>query len=642
MTETELSPELKSQSATNHIAYKLRWFSFGPLVGLVLTLLALFAVVTIYQIEHEERIYTGVHVNGLDLSQLTPAEAEATLAAAWNAAPPSEVTLIDPRDGQTWTYTAVDLGLTPDPATTAEAAFQIGRGETWSARLTEQLQSWYYGHAISPVMILDEGRLATAVESIANQLNQLPADAAIEINGDEVSFVAGRVGRLLDKADTHERILQPLNKMQNAHVELLVHEASPRIADVTAASNEVQTIISGPMTFYLQTPLEGVDLSRVTLSEAQLRDWLLVGLRENEDGEYSYHAMIDEGALRNWLGQYADQIARAPENARFYFDDPTGELVLVERHVNGRELDLEATIARFNEQVLTPNRSVPFVITEIVPTVHSDATAAELGITELVSERTTWFYGSSAERKHNIARSAANFYGIVIAPGEQFSFNHFLGEISEEDGYKPALIIYGGQTIEGLGGGVCQVSTTIYQAAFWGGFDIGARTAHAYQVGYYEDGEGTGMDATVFTPLVDFTFTNNTPHHILIENYYNEFYESLTFKIYSTDIGRRVEKSMSYDNVRSPLPDTWEFNPDLELGVIEQVDWAAEGALVTVERTVYNFADEVRDQDIFVSNYIPWGNVYQYGPGVDPNNLPGNWRTRLEESTDSRINVLGN
>ena len=136
-------------------------------------------------------------------------------------------------------------------------------------------------------------------------------------------------------------------------------------------------------------------------------------------------------------------------------------------HVNGRELDIDATIAQFKAQVNTPNRSIPFVVRDIVPLANSNATAAELGITELITETTTWFSGSSDARKHNIATAAANFYGIVVAPYEEFSFNEYLGSISEADGYTEGLIIVGGQTIAGVGGGVCQVSTTLYQTAFF-------------------------------------------------------------------------------------------------------------------------------------------------------------------------------
>ena len=323
--------------------------------------------------------------------------------------------------------------------------------------------------------------------------------------------------------------------------------------------------------------------------------------------------------LLHGLGQYEETLYREPQNARFYFDDDTRELVLVERHINGRALDIEATIARFQQLVVTPNRSTPFMLREIVPVAHSEATSEDLGITELVSESTTWFYGSSAARKHNIARSASNFYGIVIAPGEEFSFNHYLGPISEEDGYETGLIIWGGRTIEGVGGGVCQVSTTVFQAAFWAGFPLTERWPHGYQVGYYNDGEGAGMDAAIFSPLIDLRFINNTPHYLLIENYFSEVYQSLTFKFYSTSMGRTVTKEgPQVANVIPVKPDIWEFNPDLKEGEIEQVDWAVEGSDVTVRRIVTNFAGDVLIDENFFSRYIPWQNIYQYGPGVTP------------------------
>jgi vancomycin resistance protein YoaR len=283
-------------------------------------------------------------------------------------------------------------------------------------------------------------------------------------------------------------------------------------------------------------------------------------------------------------------------------------------------MDLDATVDQFLSQIRTSNRSVPFVLEEIVPVVHADATASELGITELITETTTWFYGSSDARKHNIARAAANFFGIVVAPGEEFSFNNYLGSVSEADGFEEGLIIVGGRTIEGIGGGVCQVSTTLYQNALLAGFPISERWEHGYMVPYYDDGEGPGMDATVFSPIVDMKFINNTPHHLLIENYYNEEFEALTFKMYSTSMGREVEKTgpVFSDVVPPPEEDVWEFDPDLPEGTVEQIDWAVEGARVTVDRVVRNADGEVMIDETIVSNYIPYPNVFRYGPGVEP------------------------
>ena len=309
-------------------------------------------------------------------------------------------------------------------------------------------------------------------------------------------------------------------------------------------------------------------------------------------------------------------------NARFYFDDNTRELVLVAPHVNGRKLDVEATLAQFKTQLGAPNHAIPFILEEITPVAHSGATAAELGITELIREQTTWFYGSSNARKHNIARSAANFYGIVVAPYEEFSFNKYLGSITEDDGYAEGLIIVGGQTIKGIGGGVCQVSTTMYQTAFWSGFPIVVRQEHGYWLSYYNDGEGPGMDATVYSPLVDFRFVNNTPHHLLIENYYNEELEALTFKFYSTSMGRTVEKEGPFFENVTETPtsdeDRWEFDPDVASGTTEQIDWATEGADVAVHRIVRNADGEVIDDRLFESQYIPYPNTFHYGPGVEP------------------------
>lgn len=618
---------------TSSFGYKLRWFSLVPVTTFILVFLGVSLLLMGYQDSHVNLIYTGVSVAQVQLGGLALEEAIPQLEQEWLAGQNTVIRIEDPATGQSWSYKMNELGLTLDAQATAELAFNIGRAGTPSEQWQTRFNGWYYGQKVAPVLKLDQGQIQEVIQTMATAVETAPVDATIAINGDEVNFVPSQVGRVLDREDTYNRLLTAVSQMQPATIELLVHQTTPRVYDASQAAEELQGILSGPMTLYLQAPLDGVDLGRLEISVDDLRSWLRVSLQEDETGSSRYHIFIDEVALRGWLEQYATQIARDPENARFYFDDPTQELVLVEPHVNGRELDIEATITLFNQQVTTPNRSVPLVVKDILPVVHSAVTAQELGITQLVSERTTWFYGSSAERKHNIARAASNFYGLVVAPGEEFSFNKYLGDISLEDGYEEGLIIYGGRTIKGVGGGICQVSTTLYQAVFWGGYDVGSRIEHAYQVGYYNDGEGPGMDATVFSPIVDFTFTNNTEHYLLIENYYNEEFQSLTFKIYSSDIGRRVEKDGPYfENVQQPGPDVWEYNPELAYGVIKQVEWYAEGARVTVNRTVYNFAGEVRDQDTFVSNYIPWGNVYQYGPGVDPDNLPGNWWDLLEEN----------
>ncbi len=163
----------------------------------------------------------------------------------------------------------------------------------------------------------------------------------------------------------------------------------------------------------------------------------------------------------------------------------------------------------------------------------------------MIWSETSYFYGSSAERIQNIEAAARQYHGVLVAPGETFSMGAHLGDVSLDNGFAEALIIYGGRTIKGVGGGVCQVSTTLFRAVFNAGFPIVERTPHAYRVSYYEqnasggvDPRLAGLDATVYFPLVDFKFTNDSPYWILMETYMGS--GSLTWKFYSTSDGRSV------------------------------------------------------------------------------------------------------
>lgn len=598
----------------------LSYFLAVPVVAFVVLSLAVALVVATYQSQHSGRIYTGVSVWNIDLGGKTRAEARTALAVALTYSQEEAISFVDPRTGQQWHKTPAELGMAIDVDRTVDEALAVGRSGSPPQRLRAMFQSWYYGRTLAPVLVFDEGRLNESLATVAAEINRPPVNAAFDYDGRIVDYVPGQFGRTLDVANTRQRLVEPITNFRPTEVELLIHETEPVIYDTAAEAARVEQILNNPITFYLREPLDDIDLQEVVLPPEEMRRWLRVEVVEKADGQRQHEVFLDENAVRHWLSQYETLLYREPVNARFYFDDNTRELVLVAPHVNGRELDVDATVAELVAQVGSPNRSIPFIVKPIVPEVHSGATAVELGITELITQATTWFYGSSDARKHNIARSAANFFGIVVAPGEEFSFNKYLGSISEADGYEEGLIIVGGRTIKGIGGGVCQVSTTLYQTAFLGGFPIEERWEHGYMLGYYNDGQGPGMDATVFSPIVDFRFTNNTPHHLLIENYYNEEFESLTFKFYSTSLGRRVEKSepVFANEVPAPTEDEWVYDEDLPPGTVRQIDWATQGADVTVHRTVYNANGDILIDEDVSSHYIPYPNVFHYGPGVEP------------------------
>jgi vancomycin resistance protein YoaR len=201
-----------------------------------------------------------------------------------------------------------------------------------------------------------------------------------------------------------------------------------------------------------------------------------------------------------------------------------------------------------------------------------------------------------------------------VPPGEEFSFNRWVGDVTAANGFTDALVIAGDRTAVGIGGGVCQVSTTAYRAAFWGGFPITERHAHGYVVGWYGE---PGMDATIYTPSVDFRFRNDTGHFLLIKSEVDTVKGRMTFRFYGTKPDRTVEMVKGpITNVQPAPPPLYEEDKTLAIGVIKQVDWAQRGLDVVVTRVIHYGDGTTREENI-VSKYQPWRAIYQYGPGTE-------------------------
>ena len=317
------------------------------------------------------------------------------------------------------------------------------------------------------------------------------------------------------------------------------------------------------------------------------------------------------------------QIETETENPRFIFNDESGQLDLLTAGVEGLYIDHAATKTAINEALRSGESSVEIVVIQEMPQVSDLATGSELGITELVHSESSYFFGSSEARIQNIETASSQFHGLLIPPDSTFSMAEAMDEITLDNGYAEALIIYNGQTIEGIGGGVCQVSTTLFRTAFFAGFPITERHPHAYRVSYYEktagnsrDNDLAGLDATVFVPLIDLKFVNDTPYWLLMETYINPSAKRLTWKFYSTWDGRKVEwRTTGPINIVKPKKTNYVENPELESGEKVRVEWEADGADVLVNRTVYKDGS-IWFEDSFATHYEPWREVIEHGPGT--------------------------
>jgi vancomycin resistance protein YoaR len=424
----------------------------------------------------------------------------------------------------------------------------------------------------------------------------------------------GQIGRELQIQAVLQELQGPIARMHDVDLTLKIEETSPVVLDATPAVESAREILSAPLTL----TAEGED--SWTLEPDELAPMLTFILEESDAGA-GYNVELDPELFRSFLEPLAPVLKRTPQNARFIFNDDTRQLDLLEQAVIGRSLDMDQTLESVNHGLNSGQHQVPVAFQLEQPLAGDDATVQELGISEAVSVVSTYFYGSSPERVQNIKTASGAFHGLLVAPGETLSMAEVLGDISLDNGYAEALIIFGDRTIKGVGGGVCQVSTTLFRAAFFGGYPIVERHPHAYRVGYYEltryggrDESLAGLDATVFVPVVDFKFTNDTGSWLLLETYvYKD--NQLQWKFYSTSDGRSVEWSSNQSNkVEAPDP-LYKENKDLAKGKIKQIDYEADGLDVVVYRTVRR-ESETLYKDTFKTHYLPWRAIYEYGPGT--------------------------
>ncbi len=327
----------------------------------------------------------------------------------------------------------------------------------------------------------------------------------------------------------------------------------------------------------------------------------------------SYH--FDEEKLREILSEFNQEVYLPPINALFQFKN--GRVIAFQKEKEGRTLDIEKAIQEIKENLGKSPQLIKIELNShsIKPEITIDE-INNLGISELLGKGVSYFWGSSPSRIHNIVLSTSRLNGVLIKPEEIFSFNQSLGDVSPVTGYQQAYIIKEGKTILGDGGGVCQVSTTLFRAALNAGLPIIERWPHSYRVSYYEQGGfGPGLDATVFLPSIDLKFRNNSPARVLIQAYVNTKTKTLSFELYGTSDGRKTTISKPNIWEQTPPPeDFYKDEPSLPRGVIKQIERKAWGAKVSFDWKIER-AGEIIDQKTFFSFYQPWQAVYLRGVG---------------------------
>lgn len=594
---------------------------------LALIALALFSCIVLtlfigYQFAYGDRIILGVSVQGQSMQGMTRAQAKQFLQVKFGN--PDAIFARfggDPiilRDGnRSWRAYPWELGLRTNFEPIADQAMVLGHRANPLENFADQFTCLWFGCDLGIDAQFDAPTAQAFLGWLAPQVDQPARDAALRIEGIRVIATPAQNGRVLDGETTLERIRQRILQNNTGDVVLAFRETQPFIADVSAAQAQVEAWIAAPLLLTFGGRTWAID-------QATLASMVSIQTQQQADGTLRVVASLDHTQLVAQMKTLAREINQTPRDARFHFDPATGTLTPIVSSQWGQTLDPETAAKQIEQQLVAglqrvPGMAMPFPrIVDLPVNVTKPAVAMEdankMGIKELVAQGVSNFKGSIPGRIQNIRTATEQFDGVVIPPGATFSFNQFLGSVVEANGYEDAYVIFADQTVLGPGGGVCQVSSTVFRAAFFGGFPIVERWAHAYRVGYYEP--PVGLDATVFEPTVDLKFKNDTEAYLLIQPKVDLKNTTLTFNFYGTKPNRTVEmEEPIMENIVPHGPAIYTDDPTLKKGVIKQVDFAHDGADVTVWRKIIVNGQVVKREKFF-SRYQPWVARYMVGTKV--------------------------
>lgn len=331
---------------------------------------------------------------------------------------------------------------------------------------------------------------------------------------------------------------------------------------------------------------------------------------------------IDQDRLNEFIdAEIAKWLDVKPEDVNIYYDE--NEKIVIEGFGNdGKKIEREALREAMELAIADRVKEVNIPVETISPKITIDEKLQELGIKERLAIGHSSYYGSPANRTHNIKVGSSKINGALVAPDEIFSFNKTLGQVDGTTGYRKELVIKKEGTIPEYGGGICQVSTTAYRGFLLAGLPIEERHEHSYAVSYYSQVMGHGLDATIYLGGADLKFKNDTGGHLLIQMYTKNDYE-LYIVIYGTNDGRTVELEGPYlSNYHSPGPTVYIDDPSLPAGTTKQVEKAHTGFNALWYRYITRPDGKVETESI-TTNYKAVPNKILRGPAASTEEISG-------------------
>lgn len=583
---------MKKVQKQKKITLVVGYYLLGVLAGLL-------GVIAITRLIWHSKFYPNVVVGSVSVGGLSRAEAKVKIEEEI-----SKTNLVLTYNGHKWSLTPNAITLNVEES--LNRAYRVGR----RLDLRDYALIFISREQIFP-LVLGEGETeeySRLYSEIAQAIEIPVVNAELGLVRGKVTFSNGSGGFIIDSSRLRELLGERMAKLDNSELEVptkTVH-AELREEEKTVLVERANKLIGKKL-------LLTIDDEKVKLADAELFSLLNTKPSSSE--------VVDRDRAVDYVSALAESLNRNPEDAKFEFVDgkvtefapsKDGLSIKVEETVDGLVNSLDDLIALEKKEIVVEIQAL-----RTAPQVTMDK-LNELGIKERIGRGESYYAHSIPNRVYNVGLAAERINTALVPPGEEVSFNKLVGEVSAATGYRSAYIISQGRTVLGDGGGLCQVSTTLFRAAMNAGLPILERWGHSYRVSYYEQNSKPGIDATVIAPSKDFRFKNDTPGHILIQTINDPKELHLVIEVYGTSDGRvATVTEPKVWGVTPPLPTIYQDDPSLPTGTMKQVDWATGGARTSFEYKVVRNGETLQDQT-FSTVYRPWAAVYLRGTGSTP------------------------
>lgn len=544
--------------------------------------------------KYRDTIHYGVYIAGVDISGLNRSDAAKMVMDAIDKKINKNVTIFygkhkkiigsDVIKPEVDVYSYVDL------------AYNINRRNNYLFNTLSSVALYFRPVNIEPYISFDEKAIIDAIDEFALKENIPVKDANLKIIEGKPIIEDEVIGLVIDVNKTYEKIIKALisEEMIDVKVECQADWLMPMLTrdQLVSVQKEMIEIVNGLSASTAGSNVEGKQIEGILNIESR-KDVIFLS--------------VNKRALNSFIDIQKEEWLEDPEETKFIENNP---YISMEPGVPGVSSNKSSLLWDLKRDISAADEAEPKRIYKFVLPDFSGGEASNLGIFIMVSTHTEYFNPHQLNRVHNIRLLVKFLDGILLAPGEVFSFNETTGPRTIEKGFLLAPQIRNGRLVDAYGGGVCNVATTIFNTVFLGGYEIVDRKPHQFYISHYP----AGRDATVDFGLVDFKFKNDTDSWILIKT--SSTQSSVTVAFYSTDPDRIVRfETGKFTNYR---PHTVEYVPDPNIppGMQKKIEDGVSGCDITVTRyIVENGSKKIQE---FFSRYYPKNTIIL----VNPSDMP--------------------